>query len=350
MGRSKLRSMLDEMHFETPEPSKDRKVLILDGLNLFFRNFAMLNIVNSRGTHIGGVGGFLRSLGAMIRQHEPTEVYIIFDGKGSSNNRKNILPEYKSGRNLTRLTNWDVFEDLEEEDEAQVNQTIRVIEYLQTLPLKLISLDKSEADDIIAYMALNLNFKPEDRMIIISSDQDYLQLINQNVVLYRPMEKKYYTEQTFKEQYNMPVENFIIYKTLLGDTSDKIPGLRGLGPVKLDKLFPQIREEVLSLEDVYKICEENVEKDVLYARFIQHYGDMKKYHEVMDLSDPMIDKSGIEYIREVVNEDVELNFESEIFLHMYKQDELGKLIRNVNVWVKEIFEPLANSKIEKIKF
>ena len=75
--------------------SKHDKVLIIDGLNLFLRNFAVLNYVNQSGVHVGGLGGFLRSLSFLINTNKPTSVYIVFDGVGSSVNRKNLLPEYK---------------------------------------------------------------------------------------------------------------------------------------------------------------------------------------------------------------------------------------------------------------
>jgi 5'-3' exonuclease len=126
--------------------------LVIDGLNLFLRNFAVLNFVNEEGTHIGGLAGFLRSLGSLIKQIQPTSVYIIFDGVGSSTNRKNLLPEYKSGRNLSRMTNHSGFEDLDDEQDSKVNQITRLIHYLKCLPVNLISLDKVEADDIIAYL------------------------------------------------------------------------------------------------------------------------------------------------------------------------------------------------------
>ncbi len=65
---------------------------IIDGLNMFLRNFAVLNYVNQDGVHIGGLGGFLRSLGSLVNNVKPTSIYIIFDGIGSSQNRKNLLP------------------------------------------------------------------------------------------------------------------------------------------------------------------------------------------------------------------------------------------------------------------
>ena len=76
---------------------------------------------------------FFRSLGALIRQIQPTGVYVVFDGAGSANNRKNLIPEYKSGRNLQRITNWEVFENHDDEDDAKVDQIVRIIQYLKTL-------------------------------------------------------------------------------------------------------------------------------------------------------------------------------------------------------------------------
>jgi DNA polymerase-1 len=229
MKKKELFKLLDNLDEEKDETIEGKRIILIDGLNLFFRNFAMLNMVNPNGVHIGGLGGFFRSLGALIRQMEPTEVYVVFDGAGSSNNRKNLLPEYKSGRNLQRITNWEAFDNLEEEDDSKIDQIVRIIQYLKTLPVKTVSIDKTEADDIIAYLSKALPKDEKDKVFIVSSDKDFLQLINKNVIVYRPIEKEYYTEETVSEKFNMSPDNFIIYKTLMGDNSDKVKGVKGLG-------------------------------------------------------------------------------------------------------------------------
>ncbi len=104
-------SLLDNLDEQGKGTVESQRILMIDGLNLFFRNFAMMNMVNPDGVHIGGLGGFFRSLGAEIRRVQPTQVYVVFDGAGSANARKNLLPEYKSGRDLQRITNWDAFDD-----------------------------------------------------------------------------------------------------------------------------------------------------------------------------------------------------------------------------------------------
>jgi len=296
-------------------------------------------MVNPDGVHIGGLGGFFRSLGALIRQIDPTHVYVVFDGAGSANARKNLLPEYKSGRDLQRITNWDAFDNLEEEHDAKVDQMVRIIQYLKTLPVKTVSLPKVEADDIIAYMSSIIPSKPEDKVFIVSSDKDFLQLVNENVIVYRPMEKEYYTDQTIKEKYNMPPHNFILYKTLLGDNSDKVKGVKGLGEKGLLKKFPELAEREMTLNDIYNICEQKYKDHVVYARVIQHIDELEKNYKIMDLSNPMLDDNDKKYLTKVV-ETNEYQYIPEQFVAFYNEDKLGGMIRNVEFWVKDIFEKL----------
>ena len=248
MKRKELLKLLDNLVEEQETVSSDRydRVLLIDGLNLFFRNFAMMNIVNSQGVHVGGLGGFLRSLGSLINQIQPTSVFVVFDGIGSSTNRKNLLPEYKSGRNLTRITNWEVFEDLEDEDDAKITQIVRIAHYLKCLPVKTVAIDKAEADDIIAYYSDILPKTYNSKCFIVSSDKDFIQLINDDVIVYRPIEREYYTKSTVEEKFGVLADNFILYKMLLGDNSDKIPGVKGLGAKGLMKKFPELAERVLT--------------------------------------------------------------------------------------------------------
>ena len=336
----KLLNNLDEHGEETVE---GERVLIIDGLNLFFRNFAMMNMVNPDGVHIGGLGGFFRSLGAEIRRIDPTQVYVIFDGAGSANSRKNLLPEYKSGRDLQRITNWDAFDNKEDEDDAKVDQIVRVIQYLKTLPVKTIGIPKVEADDVIAYLSDIIPESPKDKVFIVSSDKDFLQLVNENVIVYRPMEKEFYTNQTVIDKFKMSPQNFILYKTLMGDNSDKVKGVKGLGEKKLYKLFPELGEKDMTLDDIYNICESKYKDHVIYSRIIQHIDELEKNYKIMDLSNPMLDENDKNYLSQVV-ETNEFEYLPEQFVAFYNEDKLGGMIRNVEFWVKDVFEKLSYKK------
>ena len=343
MKQKELFNLLDNITEDGESVQTGERVLLIDGLNLFFRNFAMLNMVNPNGVHIGGLGGFFRSLGALIRQINPTQVYVIFDGAGSANNRKNLIPEYKSGRDLQRITNWEAFDDLEDEHEAKVDQMVRIIQYLKTLPVKTITIDKVEADDIIAYLSGVIPQDPKDKSFIVSSDKDFIQLVSDNVIVYRPIEKEYYTKETVVEKFNISPKNFILYKTLLGDNSDKIKGVKGLGKKGLFKKFPELTEKDLIWDDILDICEEKIKDNVVYARIIHGQEELEKNYKVMDLDNPMLSKDDKKYLDKVVSSK-ELHYHPDEFISMYNEDQLGGLIRNVEFWIKDVFSSFVIKK------
>lgn len=338
MARKDLLDLVDELDKDSNVKQHDR-YLVIDALNLFFRNFSAINAVNSDGVHIGGVGGFFRSLGFLIKNISPSHVYVIFDGIGGSNNRKNLIPEYKSGRNETRITNWDVFDNLEEEDDSKISQIQRIAQYLKTLPVKTIALNKVEADDIIAYLSRKVAEQNNKKVFIVSSDQDYLQLITQNITVYRPMEKRFYTSETMKEKYNLPPENFILYKLLMGDGSDKIPGIKGLGEKKLRKLFPELSQKKLSLDDLIDISEVKMKEHIIYARLLHDIEALETRYKVMDLENPMLTENDKEVLDEFI-ENPTPPYHPDLFLNLYHADKLGNLIRNPEYWLHENFSRL----------
>jgi DNA polymerase I len=330
---------------DTPQSqeSKNDRILVIDALNLFFRNFATINMVNQDGAHIGGLGGFLRSLGSLIRTIQPTGVYVIFDGIGSSTNRKNLMPEYKSNRGLTRITNWDTFDDLEDEDDAKVSQITRVIQYLKCLPIKMGMIDKAEADDMIAYLSKRLPEEYGSSVIIVSSDKDYIQLVNPKVTLYRPVNKVFFDADKVKEEFGIPVENFIIYKTLLGDQSDQVAGIKGLGPKTLLKRFPELTSQKVTMEDIFKWSEERLTENKIYPRILQKEMDLRNNYRLMDLANPILDDRQIAYIEGIISSDYN-GFSPKNFLSLYEIDGLGHIIRNVEWWLKDVFEKLNSYK------
>jgi 5'-3' exonuclease len=338
-----LLNLLDTVQEHGEELPQSERYLLIDGLNLFFRNFSAINAVNSNGVHIGGLGGFFRSLGALIRTIQPTQVYMVFDGVGSSNIRKNIIPEYKSNRNTSRITKHELFDNLEEEDDSKINQIVRIIQYLKTLPVKTVSLPTVEADDIIAYLSSTLPTKPEDRVFIVSSDKDYLQLISDKVIVYRPIEKEYYTTDTVKEKFNITPHNFLLYKLLMGDNSDGVTGIKGLGAKGLFKRFPELATQDLSFDDLIDLAETKLKEHIIYARVLHNIPLLEDKYRVMDLSNPMMDDKDKMFIDKFV-ENAPLNFFPDTFVEMCNEDQIGNLIRNTDYWVRDIFKDLLENQ------
>jgi DNA polymerase-1 len=335
MDRKDLLKLLDNIQEDEKTILKDEnRILIIDGLNLFLRNFAVLNYINPQGTHIGGLGGFLRSLGSLLKQIQPTAVYIVFDGIGSSLNRKSLIPEYKSGRNVNRI-NANIFDHLDDENESKADQIGRLIQYLQCLPIKILSMDKVEADDIIAFLSIEMTKNEKTKAYIVSSDKDFLQLVDDHITVYAAMEKEFYTPKKVKEKYGIHPHNFLTYKILMGDGSDKIAGIKGLGPKKLPKMFPQLFEDKLcTLDDVFDIAKNNYEKHDVYCRIIMDYEKLKDSKKVMDLGNPILDSQEKELILESVKSSA-FKLDIPTFIKLYNQDGLGNILKNIEFWLRD---------------
>jgi DNA polymerase-1 len=287
------------------------------------------------------MGGFIRSLGFLIDKIRPSSVYVVFDGAGSSVNRRNLLPEYKSGRNLTRITHWEVFDDVDDENDAKVGQISRLIHYLQCLPVKLLSIPKAEADDIIAYMAKHMPDKYDSHITIVSSDKDFLQLADSKVDIYRPIEKEVFSYNQVKEKFGLLPENFILRKVLLGDASDKIVGVKGLGDKGLLKKFPELATQILTLENIFEIAETKYKQHEVYSRIVLDKIRLEQSYKLMDLSNPLLDENDKINIQKAIKSPTP-GFHSKEFLELYNEDGLGHIIRNVDFWLKNCFTQLTS--------
>lgn len=319
------------------------RVLIIDSMNMFIRGFSVLNYLNENGHHVGGLIGYLRSLGHCIKLIDPTRVILVFDGLGSTTNKKNLYPEYKSTRNLTKITNWDIFENKSDEKESMNNQMIRLIQYLQRLPVTLISIDKIEADDSIAYLSKKLyNDFNDSEVVIVSSDNDFLQLLNKRVSIYSPIKKKFYYPDNFKAEYGLIPENYVLMKTILGDKSDNLPGIKGIQEKKLFKLYPFLKDQTqYNLEYIYEYTKENLNENKLYSSVMQRKHQLDINHTLMNLIDLNIPASAVSELDEYILSKPD-HFNKTNFLNLYNEDKLGRYIPNVNIWLNECFNHLSS--------
>jgi 5'-3' exonuclease len=165
-------SIIENLKDGVEEKSKPNdSVLMIDSMNTFFRCFSIINHLNPNGDHIGGLTGFLKSIGYIIRLLKPTKVILVFDGEGSSTNKRYLYPEYKLNRDVQTIRNWG-FEKKEDEVEAMTSQLVRLIEYCELLPVQMLSINKIEADDVMGHLATRF----PSYVTIMSADQDFLQL------------------------------------------------------------------------------------------------------------------------------------------------------------------------------
>ena len=277
------------------------RVLLIDSLNLFLRNFCALNHFNRAGNHVGGLTGTLKSLGSLIKTLNPTKIIMCFDGERGSVARKYLYRPYKANRSATKITNTRSFSTAEEEKSAKNDQITRLVDYLRTLPVQLIVCDNLEADDIIAHLATYIpeNY-PDSLTYIVSSDQDYLQRVNDRVFVYSPIKHILYDTKTVLEEYGIHPFNLNVYKSLIGDTSDNLPGVSGIGQKNIQKLFPDLIEpKFKGLEYIYETCELKPTKSVLYDRILYVRSTLETMFKLMDLHSPNISDGDKEEIERV---------------------------------------------------
>ena len=314
----------------------NNRVLIVDGLNLYLRAFAVNGALNDNGVPVGGLTGFLRSLAYAIREVNPTRVIVVYDGQGGSQRRRKIHPEYKANRKPgKRITRWDAFKNATEEKDAMKIQFSRLIEYLDFLPINVISIDKIEADDTIAYIAHTLL---DEDVTILSADQDFLQLVNERITVWSPTKKKFYTPRMVEADYGVPAHNFLMYKVLMGDKSDNIEGVKGLGPKKLPKIVPDLlTQTTLDLDFILEHAGKGEEP--MHKKISESETQLRLNEELMDLKNPPISGELKLQITRLIEAPINLLSRND-FIMMYSDDQLGNAIKAPDLWLREHFVKL----------
>ena len=317
---------------QTPPPELNDHILVIDAMNMLIRSFSLLKAMNPSGTHIGGLVGFLRSLGYVTRIFDPTRVVVVWDGKGGSANRKNIDPNYKAQRATARITHWGLYDTKAEEQEALINQLYRTQDYLDCLPLQQIMLEKLEADDIIAYLAKKASDN-DKKVTIVSSDKDFLQLINNNIEVYAPVKKKTFTQSNIQEELKVLPRNYNIVKALTGDNSDNLAGVKGLGIKTIIKEFPDLVNKLTDLEYVFSMCEKKMENKKIFPKIIHNWDRVETNFELMDLHETSLDVNEKNHILDIIKSDIP-NLQTGAFLHQLDQDKIEGITKNTEGWLE----------------
>ena len=226
------------------------RIMIVDMLNMYYRAYIVDPSLSANGQPIGGIKGSLKILQKLCREIKPTQIYICWDGREGSSKRRKINSGYKEGRKPIRL-NRDVRHLSEKEEfENKIWQQLRLAEYFNQLPICQINIEFSEADDIIG--ALVARFKSKQK-VIISSDKDYFQLLDDTTILYRPTQKQILNKNNIISEYKIHPSNFALARAIVGDKSDNLPGVNGVGLKTVAKKMPFLLEkEDCLLKDVFE--------------------------------------------------------------------------------------------------
>lgn len=320
--------------------NKNSNVLIIDGMNTFIRTWSVVPNLNDNGEHVGGITGFLKSIGYAIRELNPTRVIIVFDGKNSSSRKKKIHSEYKANRGKNKLrVNRGIYEQLNDEDEqtSKRRQIVILAEILGHLPITVMLYDSVEADDIMAYISNRLC---DEYRIIMSEDGDFLQLINDKCTVWKPTSKSLMTCERVIEKYGIPPHNFLSYRIMDGDKSDNITGISGAGIKTIIKLFPKITtDSILTIDEIVKHAENKQGNAKLYDTILDNQSILERNHQLMQLSD--VDFNG------QVKLQVQSRFRDEItqlnkseFINVLRREKMSKAFMDPIGWLNSTFKTL----------
>jgi DNA polymerase-1 len=302
--------------------------------------------LNDDGLHTGGIAGFLKSVGYAIKLLNPTRVIIVFDGKGGSQKRRNIYPDYKNGRRTDIRLNR-TYGDLSDSVIEKANfkkELIRTVSYLDTLPTTVMSMDQVEADDTIAYLAKQ-TFK-DSNVTIMSTDKDFLQLANERIKIWSPVKKKIFGCKEIVDDYGICCKNFIFYRIMEGDVSDNIPGLDGVGLKRVTQAFPFLGEEQQAcLQQIYNYSENHRGKYKIYDRVLDNKLLLERNYELMQLHDTQIQSFTQLRIEEIVNKPIP-RIDKIGFSKLITEDKMWGNIPNYMVWLSETWGKL-NSFIDQ---
>lgn len=205
-----------------------KKLILIDGNSLLFRAyFAMRPMVTSKGMHTQGVFAFVNMLGKILKDYEPSHIAVAFDLKGGTF-RHEVYKEYKAGRLKT--------------PPELLSQIPLLHDVLHAMNIAVLEVPQYEADDIIGTVAARAE-RDELDTLVISGDKDELQLIGPHVnvlINKRGMsEFDLYDIDAMRERYGLTPAQFIDLKGLMGDSSDNIPGVPGIGEKKGIALLEQ---------------------------------------------------------------------------------------------------------------
>lgn len=313
-----------------------KKTLLVDGDNLFKIGYHGVKDLYSGGDHIGAIFHFISTLKKFLEEHNHDKVVVFWDAESNSVVRKKIYSEYKANRR--QLLN-------EYEYDSYNHQKIRVKQYLEEVFIRQCEVKYNEADDLIAYYC---KISEDEKIIIFSADKDLTQLISENVKIYSPTSRKYYSygDNIPINKTDIPHYNVMLTKVFTGDNSDNIEGIERLGEKTLVKLFPEIQKRPCNVKyiiDRAKVLKEEKNSSKTISNILigktkrgiigeEFYNVNKK---IIDLKNPLLTDDAKQLVEQIRNEDIDPTDRGyKNLMKMMVEDGLFKYLpKNDEAWV-----------------
>jgi len=311
------------------------KTLLVDGNNLFKIGFHGAKELFYDGNHIGGVYHFINMLRKFLEEHNHDKVIVMWDGESNSSARKLLYPQYKANRTQTGT---------DEIYESYLTQRGRIKEYLEEVFVRQVEIDNNEADDLIAYYC---QIAKDEQIIIFSGDKDLTQLISERVTIYSPVSKQYYKngDMITLNKVEIPHYNVAVCKIFVGDKSDNIDGIQGLGEKTLVKLFPEMLSKSCTINEILDNARNITQNKPIKSLTNILTGKTKSgifgeefyitNKKIVDLSTPLLTEESKQFVEEVYNDRIDPTDRGyKNLMRMMMDDGLFKYLpKNDEAWV-----------------
>lgn len=220
-----------------------KSIFVVDAVNFLFRSYYAIGpMTNLKGESTGGLYGFIRSIFKLMKDFSPTHFVAVFDGPQGSHHRKEIYSDYKIHR---KPMPDDLYAQLE-----------KAIEFCKLAGIPYLSIPKVEADDVMGSIA-KWGEKNGTEIFLCTSDKDLCQLVSDHVFVINPHKGNLLmNREKVKEHFEVFPEQIVDLLALMGDSSDNIPGIEGVGP----KTASQLLQEFGSLDEIFANTEKLSEK------------------------------------------------------------------------------------------
>ena len=278
-----------------------KRVMIIDGLNLYLRNYIVNPSLSTNGDPIGGIVGTLGSLQKLTRELKPNQIVFVWDGPGGSARRKSQNKNYKEGRSPLRLNRAVQNLTTTQIAKNQIWQQTTLMDYLNHMPINQIMISGIEADDVIAQVC-NEMYVGDYEKVIVSSDKDFIQRCDSTTVLYRPMQNKVLNKNTVIDEYKISPNWFALARAITGDKSDNLAGVGGVGLKTIARRFPFFNEphKASCFYQLYEHCRENLDGPKVYKTVLENKDLIESNYKLMQLYAPAISPQNKEIIRNAI--------------------------------------------------
>jgi DNA polymerase-1 len=301
-----------------------KRVIIIDALNMFLRAYIVDPSLSSNGQPIGGLKGSVKILQKLVRISQPDSIVVVWDGPNGSRKRKSMDKNYKAGRKPIRLNR--AFHNLTDNEELRnrIWQQTRLIEYLNEMPVVQIMLPEIEADDVIAHVT-HLNHYDGWQKVIISNDKDFLQLCDDETVVYRPTVDVLLNKVRIVEEYGIHPTNMALARAIAGDTSDNLPGIKGAGLMSVKKRLPFLASEKdYTIQEVIEFCENSANKLKFFTNIVEGREIVEHNYIMMQLYSPLLSINSKDFVKTAIV-DFDCNFNKTAVIKKMHEDGFGEL-------------------------